>query len=81
MKLYTFWAALEDDPSAFWMLTACDEYSYEGDPDARDAEFNEAKDKCKANGWMWREITLVVASEPIEAAFREVEIEAKVDAA
>ena len=76
-SIYTVWAALEDDTESVWMIWACDEYSYEGDPDVRDAELAEAK-RRQSPGTQFREITVVVDYDAVAERFAQGEIEGEV---
>ena len=83
-SIYTVWAAMNEDLSAAWMIWACDEYSYEADPDVRDAELAAAKRLvCGGNdesGYAFREVTIKVDYGAVQERFDSGETEGLVAA-
>ncbi len=72
-RVYTLWAAIEDEPGSAWMIAAEDEPSWEGDPARCEAVFAEAKRRL-GGGYTFREITLLVDYRFVDAAFRTPEV-------
>lgn len=76
-EIYALYASLQGE-AAPWMVAAEDEYSWEGDPDRCEREFQEWRDKAKENDWDVREITLTVDMNKIIKAFEVPHIEVEV---
>ena len=76
-SIYTVWAGLKDDPESVWMIWGCDEYTYQGDPDARDAELTEIK-KLQGDEVEFREVTVKVDYSEVQARFVEGVVEGTV---
>lgn len=73
-RVYTVWAGLKDDPESVWMIWACDEYSYDGMENEREAELAEAK-KRAGDDVEFREVTIKVGYAEIQARFLEGVVE------
>lgn len=74
IQVYTLWAALKEDPGAFWMVAAEDEFAWEGDPERCDAKFKAAQDEAEGQGFIVREVWIEVDSSALDPAFHPTKI-------